>query len=398
MAMKIKSVPKPINIVHMENLAYVFFMPILIGLFNVVINQFGLGSASSMTKFVYIASLIVLLCRVRKNLLKSDLLILFAIYFIIAVSYVLFSDTRELLIGINMLIIYVFFIPICVFSIRKIKDWSLFFFVLRKIGVIAVAMAAFILIFLDYEKYLIYMGFSYTILPFIAALYRAFREERKVIDIIMFIIGTVSIFVFGARAAILFLTLYIVLYEITRADKNLQFKIITTIVISLASVTINLNADNIITALSRLSSFDNSRFLTQLIKGSLFESKSRDVLYEVCINRINTMGLEVTGFLGDRAYCTGYAYPHNFVYEILMSWGWIFGVLILLWMLWLFVKCLVHRDAMRREIALFMIITGFARYMISGSYLIEGKFWIMLFAMIALSKGWNKIRKFKQEA
>ena len=93
------------------------------------------------------------------------------------------------------------------------------------------------------------------------------------------------------------------------------------------------------------------------------------------------MGLSISGFFGDRSFCLGYAYPHNIIYEILMSFGWIFGIISILFYAYELLRAFFHN----KEVTIFIFLTLFTRYFISGSYLTEGRFWITTALIIAIS-------------
>lgn len=376
------------NRLHIEDLCYLFYMPLLIDLINVIVNQFGIGSDSKFTMLVYMFSLIFLFLRNRKCVCKRDFrLIVFVAAFIIG-NYALFPENRAYMKGVDMLLIYLFYFPVCIFSIRKIRNWDMLIPTLRRYGIVAVFTALFILSFLNYKEYLVYMGFSYALLPFIAAFYVCFRCEKNPIDLLLFLLGLICVLIFGARAVILFMAFYIIVFEIMH--HNSLTKVVSVVILSGIAFTLYLNMDDVVVGLIRMPIFSSSYFLQNYSNGVMFESATRVLLYGDCISRIQSMGLGVSGFFGDREYCIDWPYPHNFFFEVLMQWGWIIGIMMIIGIISLLVRCAVLKDPTKRDIAIFMIITGLARYIISGSYLVEGKFWILLTIMIALVKSGKK--------
>ena len=375
---------------HLEIFAYVLALQMFVNFFSVVTKQFNLGDSSTVTIGMYALSLAYILFRVFHTIHWRDWGILLFIYSLVALNYCLFPETRSYLMDQSTLLVFVFFIPIAVFSTRKIRKWDNFFIVLDKYSLVTLLFALVIILFLDYKTYLVYMGFSYTLLPFVAASYNVFRTQHSTKSLVITLLGGVLMVVFGARAAILFLLMYVLLFEVTRSDKSILFKFLSIIVFGSALLVIASNLANIANHLLTVPMFKNSYFLRNIARDTLMESDSRDALYELCKERISTMGKEITGLFGDRIYCAGEAYPHNFVYEILMSFGWGFGIITLLSLAVLVVKTLFGIGRKKRDIAIYLLLTVFARYSISGSYLIEGKFWVVLFAMFALCKQLKK--------
>lgn len=384
------------NKIHMNNLSFVLLMPILIDFASVVVQQFGILSSSLVTMVIYAVSLVIIFVRVLRVIsardLINDFLWLILLYLPFGLNYIFFSETQSQVMSQDMLIIYMFFLPISVFSVRRISCWESFFEALVYPGYCAIGVAAIILIFFDYQKYLVYMGFSYALLPFICNFYRMARikdsdtsKTKTVLYATFFLIGTIIILVFGARAAIGFAALYVIVFELLRSDLKLQYKIASWILLGMLIVLIWTNIDTIANALASISIFKDSYFLKNFLSGRFFESASRTALYEACRDRIATMGFSVSGFFGDRKYCLGYAYPHNIIYEILMSYGWGFGIIAIAFYAWLILKGILSKNVERREVTVFLIVTVFARYFISGSYLIEGRFWIVSALFISLA-------------
>ena len=381
--------------VHLNNLGFLLLMPIIIDFASVAVREFGMISSSSVTMVIYGFSLIFITLKVLKIVsareMANDIILYILILFPFIFNYICFDKTRSYLISQEMLIIFFFFAFVSVMSIRKIYRWDCSFEELIKPGGIAVTLAVIILLFFDYEQNLVYMGFSYALLPFICNFYRQGRldssKRKRVIYILFFIVGLLTILAFGARATIGFSFIYIVAFEISRSDLKLQNKIISFLALIGIVLLIGLNAEAITNMLLKFDLFKNSYFLQNLLKGNLLESSTREILYESCKNRMQIVGITVSGFFGDRAYCVGFPYPHNIFYELIMSFGWLLGSALIVFYSLVLLKGLITRGSTKREIVIFIMITILARYIISGSYLIENRFWIATFLIFSLSFG-----------
>lgn len=379
--------------IHLDNLGFILLMPILIDFLSVIVRQFGMSGSSVITMALYGVSLIVIIIKLIKIVtvheMLNDIILYLLVLFPFGVNYFWFENTRADLVSQEMLIVYLFFILLAIFSIRKIRRWDLFFEALIKPGKIAIFLAVFILLFLNYEKYLVYMGFSYALLPFICNFYRTARIKKefkeKLISYIFFAAGMVSILVFGARAAVGFAFVYIIVFEILRNDLTLAVKITSLIILLLVVWIISNNINTIAEMLVKMDAFKDSYLLKNLLSGQLLESHTRDILYQSCVNRMSTMGLEISGFFGDRQYCAGFAYPHNIFYELIMSFGWIIGSILISIYTLLLIKGILTSKPEKREVMIFIIISMLARYVISGSYLVEGKFWVATVLIISIS-------------
>lgn len=383
-----------INEVHIQNLTAVLLLPVFFALLNVLLHQFAPTRTPLITALIYFIVLAVILLRVR-IIEINDLLLLIMIYVLFGLNYFLFIETRPFIISTDMLVVLFFYLPISVFSVSKIRDWKTFFYHMNKASIVAITIGLIIVIFLDYRSYLNYMAFSYALLPFICVLYRTFRIEGRIEYLILFIAGISVILMHGSRAAILFAILYALLYELTNTSRKQKKKLCTLILSALVLCVTYLNLGNIAGLLLRISTFENSYFLRRVVRGELIVSSGRSLIYEACRNRLSTMGFSISGFFGDRAYVLEHAYPHNFIYEVLMSYGWVLGIITLIAFFALMIKGLKNKVV--RSIVVFFAVTIFARYIISGSYLIEGKFWVGLFALISLARVPQKTLKLSKE-
>ncbi len=337
-------------------------------------------SASAITIGLYVGVLAfsILKC---KSIKISNIAILMITYTIFAFNYLFFESTRKYMLEQDMLLIYFFFVPIGVFIFKEIHSWDNYEKILYPFSVIAVLLNTLVFV-LGERDILSYMEVSYSLLPFLTILYSCARiAASRILSPILFIAGTVEIFAFGARGPILFLLIFIFLYEMLRTDAAGYKKVFLFAGgVSLISI-ISLFSDSIIESLSRMKIFENSYIIQNLSSGNFLQHKTRTAISQQCLMRIKSMGMEVSGFFGDRYYC-GSVYPHNIIYELLMSLGWILGGLAILLLLILILRALFKKED--RMIVVFLTTTLFLRFFVSGSYLIEGKFWIFFFALMSL--------------
>lgn len=371
-----------------SNLGMLLLMPVVIDFFSVIIRQSGISSSSMVTLLVYGIVLVVVFIRTLRitsfNEVVKDLLLCGIMLVPFLVNFLFFEETRRYMVSPEMLLVYFFYIPIAVCSLRKITKWDEFFDALLKPGMMAIGLGIIILFCMDYQKYLVYMGFSYALLPFICVFYRVARLKNNIVYYGFFFAGMVSILIFGSRAAIGWAVIYVIIFEIFRADRSCGFKVISFSALGIMAVMLLVNINVIITTAMKINAFKGSYFLKNLAEGRLLKSGSRNELYTACMNRLSTMGVSVSGFFGDRDYCVGFAYPHNIFLEVLMSLGWILGLIAIIVYIICMIRAVLDKDPAKCEVAVFVVITMLARYVISGSYLTEGKFWIATVLLISL--------------
>ena len=188
---------------------------------------------------------------------------------------------------------------------------------------------------------------------------------------------------FRSRATFFLLLLFIAFYEVYAANHRFLLFVVLGAIIALVTVFF----DELILWLSEIPEFSESRFVVKALAGQLTDGGDRDVLVEQSIRRIIDAGFEVSGFFGDRKYIKG-VYPHNIILEIGMQFGLILGVFMILFIIFIILKSLFFSKY--PLISVYLCCVLFGRYMFSGSYVLEGSFWIWIFAMISVcncSKG-----------
>ena len=126
---------------------------------------------------------------------------------------------------------------------------------------------------------------------------------------------------------------------------------------------------------------EKSRFLIKITNSEILESKGRDIVYAECQNYLSNINFDFLGLLGDRPLFS-FCYPHNIFFELLISFGYFWGILFIALLFFLYFNAFA-RGYRTLCISLFM------RYSVSGSYIIELNFWLFLFAIISICKCQN---------
>ena len=74
----------------------------------------------------------------------------------------------------------------------------------------------------------------------------------------------------------------------------------------------------------------------------------------------------------------GSAYPHNFIIEIMVQYGYVIGSIILFYLLYLLIKSLIKSNTIERELLIIIFSTEIIRLMVSSSYLRSSLFFLWL--------------------
>lgn len=374
------------NISYLNSLAWVLLISVVLEFVNTVLKQrFSLTSTTQITLAIYSIVLIMSMFKVLKykGFKVKGVITYFLILMFFAINYVMFENSQTYLLDKNMLLIYLFYIPISIFVIGSIKDWNEALNIFQKFAYFAVFLSTLGITVVGYSDFLSYMEFSYSLLPFISILYYAFRQNLKLINLIAFLVGFIDILVFGARAPILFLLVFIVLYEIIRLRESKILPKITMILICILLVMVlTLFNDKIIHFVIRIAELTNSRFLIKMLNRELLISHTRSLIYEEANYALKNMGLNIYGLFGDRLLVNA-IYVHNIFYELLLSFGYIFGLISILALLFLIAKAIVfNKDTTLKIMAILFTTALFLRYLVSGSFVIEGNFYIYIAIML----------------
>lgn len=362
-------------------LSFVLFLPILFDFITSVTH----GNSSVYTYILYIATLAITLFKFRNCITQNSVLVLIALYIVIGINCVVFPESIEYISSPQTTLMLVFFLPLAFLIFKNITDWSSFVRIASFFSLPAILIGVYILLFTDVSSALqddalfTYMEFSYALLPFVCLSFAQYYNSKNRLYLLLFVAGEAEMLAYGCRGALLFSILFVVLVEFMDYKRHKTQLLLFGLVV----VTIVLSFDTIISYLVSVDLFSNSYFLKHLVSGELLEHSSRVEIYNNCEKRLSTMGMDISGLFGDRAYC-GDVYPHNIIYEILMQFGWILGSGILLYYFVLLLKAVSYSDA--RIVVLFFICCIFCKFFVSDSYLQNGQFWIMTACIISISK------------
>ena len=232
-----------------------------------------------------------------------------------------------------------------------------------------------------------YMSFAYMMLNPILICFIC-GTEGKHLDMILSLLGSFIILIVGCRGALItlavFFALYVIGFYIPRGGKKYGF---SKCLVILGIIAVVIYSERILAVISyELSRIGfTSRTVNKLIAGggAFIESEGRRAIWSQAINNIGFWG---KGLFGDRTVILDeYAHPayaHNFILEILVDFGWIIGLILVVFLCGLFIRAV--RIAVSSESPVLikftfaMISIIFAKHMISTSFLTSFDFWFYL--------------------
>lgn len=360
-------------------LGVVLFTPI----FLVFIAGLTSGQSSNITMIVYVLTLVFVVIAGWRRIKLKNVLIVFVFYFICYLNIVFFPDSIQYF-EMSQYLILLFHIPLGFLFFKTIKSWANFTNILFVFTPLAILIGVYILFFTEVitidrsETYVTYMEFSYALLPFVCASYACYKQNRRIMGLLLYLFGLTEMLAFGCRGALMCALAFAILISVTFSKGRKWALVLLSIVI----IAIVLNLDSIVGFLSKISFFENSYILQKAIDGDVLQHEGRKVIFLNCKKRLSNMGVEISGLFGDRPYC-GSVYPHNVIYEILMQGGWFLGSALIIFFASIFIKGLVHTPT-SRFLTIFFICAVLGRFFVSDSYLNNGLFWIMIACLLSI--------------
>ncbi|SDD99350.1 O-antigen ligase like membrane protein [Bhargavaea beijingensis] len=230
------------------------------------------------------------------------------------------------------------------------------------------------------------MVFSYHIsIPVILLLYKFFRE-RSVLDLILVVLGVLSILMIGSRGPLLSIIVFILLsilfqtYGRRKEGKSILFSLLIGVLISFGL----LYLDKIIIMLERIftSLGVDSRTLRIFTNDNIDFSTGRGPIYDATKEKILENPLWGHGILGDREFLNG-TYPHNLFLELLAQFGIILGsILIIIFFVYTFLS-FINKYKAERDLALLFFSIGVVQLFVSNTFWMSYNFWLFLAVCIS---------------
>ncbi len=299
-------------------------------------------------------------------------------------QYLIFPSNRELL---ESAIFNVFFISLPAFIYTlNLKDYNIFKSTMIKVGnlvfIIGILYSSLILVGVisSHEHY---MSFSYyMLLPAILYLDRMI-DKFTIKYLLLTSISFIIILALGARGPFIGIFLFIFLKNLKKIQKINFRNILFYSLIGLFFVTFLLFYEYILTSLDMfLKNFGlHSRSIELVLNGNV-TTNTRTQIYYTALESLMNKPLFGWGLMGDRIAVGRMDYIHNFFLEILVSFGVILGSLLITSFVFVLVLSLIQQKRLSYDILIIWLSIGFTHLMVSGSYLIDFRFWIFFGILI----------------
>lgn len=374
---------------------YFFYLSIAIYPLNVLLSLslklLGLDFVAARTIFICYA-LVFLFAIVLLIIFPISLKRVVSLFSIYLLYFILYWTTpsvmQEKYFGVQLLMIYTFYLPYAVLILSRINDFSLLFSS-RFITIVNY----FIIIGSFVAKYVFnesigYMPYSYNLLPIWLLFSFHFIERPSLgklgIALIMFLEGII----YGARGPLIWLAVGSVAYGIlhySEKKKELKISIIGFVRFLLF---VGVVTGFILLLFRLLSSVDapTSYILSRFDNGVISESKGRNSLTEAALQYLGEMGGAVNGLFFDRTIMPGRVYVHNLILETYLDFGWIIGSVILGGLFYFIGRTFQLASFTNKKMMFFLLSSFFLKYSLTGSIYEDYQFIIFLSLIVAIYK------------
>lgn len=360
-----------------------------------IFRTLGLGSMESVGALcfyiIWAIHIYRALCIGTKMKLSLFIKILFwdiAFVFILYINKVLFPDTAQYYAEYMMFFrqIVLVFIP-CGVLVSQIFDFSEAFLILRKYAWYGsiIMMVSLCFGYMDYWEYQ-YWGVQLS--PFVLILFANYMSRRRGIDLIFLLIDIVLILLGGRQSFIVVVFAGFILYVFDNRKKSVRMLAISAMVVIGGILLISGFYTYIFQGLNSLMNALGLHMeaLERIADGKLFDTSTRDIIYEYSILSILSNGTKVSGLLADRYYLRNFGqytswivYPHNIYLELLIDFGAVLGTAISILLTISIVRNMfIKGDEQRKRMGIVFCTLTMVRLFVSSSFVIEGNFYIML--------------------
>jgi hypothetical protein len=373
-----KSDDKKISIALMSSFVVLTIQYFILVYFDLLGSSEASGVQLLSKVLVGIAFAFALPSVIKRNKIKF-IVTYFVTVFIFLVNYIIFPENHLYL---KELIFPFFFmsLPAFVYSV-SLRDWNTLKQIMKKASLIIFIFGALLgtLIFLGKASAGVYsMSLSYyMLLPTIIFL-DELMNKFSLKSLFLFIISFFVILALGSRGAILCIIVFIAL-KLVRFNFKLSYSKVLYYVITLGTIIFTfIYLDRILNFIYNL--FSNIGIGSRTIFLFLSEDvhlSGRDNIYKQLMGAIFDNPILGLGFAADRRILGG-EYAHNFFLEVITQFGVLFGGIILFILILLILKSLLTRNTEKYSMVIIWLSLGFVHLMVSSSYLIDIKFWILL--------------------
>lgn len=228
------------------------------------------------------------------------------------------------------------------------------------------------------------MSWSYGVLSAVCYISLFYFIDKKIIVFPIMALSLFGILLYGSRGTLIAFTIGVVFLILFYNDKRMPIKSYILLII-FAGLAFYALSDSGINAISRFFTEHglSSRFIDSLTHFTAFEdtSNGRALIWLTVSNLIVNGPFYGYGVFGERnaVYGVGmrWGYSHNIFLEILVSFGWLFGSIIIVALLIQIIRFLKSSDHRNEKLVFVLFLTISMELLLSNTLWLHSGFWIM---------------------
>lgn len=229
------------------------------------------------------------------------------------------------------------------------------------------------------------MSWSYGVLTAICFLSIYYFKDSKKWPIVLVVMGTVGILIYGSRGTLIGLTLGILLLVLLYNYGKMTFRNYVVLFVFFGTVLFCLSDFGLTTISDILTSHGlNSRFIDSIRNFTTFgeASNGRDLIWATSISLIMNGPFYGHGVYGERnaIYSIGmkWGYSHNIFLEILVDFGWLFGTIIIIFLLFNLVRFFRSSKNKYEKLLVILFLTIGFELVLSNSIWLHCGLWVLM--------------------
>lgn len=223
------------------------------------------------------------------------------------------------------------------------------------------------------------MGLAYSILPHVLMVSWWALKKLGLFNIVSMLLGLMLLLSLGTRGPVIcdivFIAVYLLFIRPSKYQKTMRIATISLTIVAVSFLDQFMMFMQMLTFQLGMS----TRIFDKYFEGEMETSDGRDYIRNTLLSELTTdNSLFGHGILGSYPYVG--TYPHNIVLDFLFSFGWIFGILILvsicLLMVKMLIRCRKNEDLL--VFGLLLIVGSILKMCFSGTYIDDTLFFFLI--------------------
>ncbi len=375
---KEKNEDKKISIAIMSSFAVLTIQYLLLIYFHLIGTKSGQAIQLISKGIVGLLYLLALPVVLKRNRIKF-IGVYFIAIFIFILNYGIFIENR---IYLKPLIFPLFFtcLPSLIYA-YSIKNWDVLMDIMEKVSkvvfIVGVLIAA--LVFAGHSSVGSYsMSLSYYMLLPAIMYMNDFLNNISLKVGAALAVSLLVILSLGSRGAVLCIGVFTILKLIKNLKKVTYTRLFIYIILFAIVFVGFIFFDEILEYIYNfLLNYGIKSRSIRLFQRDNIHLSGRDIIYAKVFNEILKSPILGLGLAGDRVILSG-SYAHNIFIELLVNFGVIIGLILVITLLLIIIKSVFTKDLIKYNIIIIWISLGFISLLVSNSYLLDFKFWILL--------------------